>query len=311
MTVHSMTSYGYGECFSDNRGYTCEVRTLNSRYLEVSVRLPRSLIALEAEVTAKVKGALRRGKVEVNIDHAKVVGQSSQQPELSPETVRHYLRLSRELAVLAESEGLPAPAPLSVAELLRFDGVLGGEGNKRGPQAADEARGVVLTALQQALHKAVGVRAAEGEVLSRALRELLQELERERQAIQGLRTQILPNLRQVVLKRLANLKEVAAQTGERGDLGLSEERLATEVLLLSDKMDIDEELTRLGAHGEAFTKALLDPEGAGRKLDFLCQEMHREANTMSNKLVQIEVASHTLALKQIIERLRQQVQNIE
>ena len=147
--------------------------------------------------------------------------------------------------------------------------------------------------------------------MAKALAGLVADLERSRLIVSGMRDQVLATLHKNVVKRLENVVTLLAKAGLATGTGLSDERLAQEALMASDKADIDEELTRLATHLREFTRVMETDDAAGRKFDFLCQEMHREVNTMSNKLVQTDVAQHTLEMKQVIERVRQQVQNLE
>jgi uncharacterized protein (TIGR00255 family) len=146
------------------------------------------------------------------------------------------------------------------------------------------------------------------------MKELLADLERGRTAVAGKRDAILGNLQKAYLKRIETalgLLRTAVPSAPKELPSTLDERLLVEVALQSDKADVDEELTRLSTHIKEFARVAAEEDAPGRKLDFLCQEMHREVNTMSNKLVQTEVASHTVEMKQVVERLRQQVQNIE
>ena len=307
-----MTAYGYGE--RDDGGgltYTCEIRTLNSRYLEVNVRLPRHLLALEVDVINHVKAALRRGKADVFLDAVKGSG-ARDLPTMDADAVRHVLDLAKGLADRVREAGLGDMAPPSFGDVARVDGVMVTAGGpaRRGLDAAEAHKAGLFQALDAALAAVAQARRKEGAALAEALRQLLDDLEAQRQQVAAHRDQVLTQLRANVLRRVDATLAQLQKAGHAAATLLSEERLAMEVTLASDKADIDEELTRLATHVREFHR-LLGEEGEGRKLDFLCQEMHREVNTMSNKLVQTEVSQHTLEMKQIIERIRQQVQNLE
>lgn len=311
MALQSMTAYGYGESEASGLTYACEIRSLNSRYLEVSVRLPRHLIALEIDLTNHVKSRLRRGKVDVFVDVVKASGQKDM-PSLDVAAATHYLGLARDAAALWPKAGLgAAPAPFAVSDLLRMDGVLVSERSRdRGTDAAEVHREALFAALDRSLDAAVTSRGKEGAALEEALKTLLDDLEKGRSEVAQKRDIILPNLQKTYLKRLESALEMLQKAGKTATQ-IPEERLLSEVAVQSDKADIDEELTRLATHLKEFRRLMADDEAAGRKLDFMCQEMHREVNTMSNKLVQTEVSQYTIEMKQTIERIRQQVQNIE
>jgi uncharacterized protein (TIGR00255 family) len=136
-------------------------------------------------------------------------------------------------------------------------------------------------------------------------------MQNDREAIVAKREQIQKHLFDNYKKRLERLLGSLEETGQKISSMLPEERVLAEVALLVDRSDIEEELTRLSAHEVEFKRLLKGGEEVGRRMDFLCQEMHREVNTISNKLTQLEVAQHSLSLKQAVERLRQQVANIE
>jgi len=311
-----MTAYGYGEKAAvsqqgEGLTYACEIRTLNSRFLEVNVRLPRHLMALEVDIINHVKARLQRGKVDVFLDTTRT-GSTRELPALDAEAVRHYFGLHVQLVSLARASGVEPPQAPGLAELTRLDGALTeGPRQARGQEAAEAHRTGLFAALDKALDATVATRLKEGDALCKALRELALTLDQGRQEVAALRDTVLPHLHRNVLKRLENLQALLEKNGQTRSGLPSDERLASEVTLLSDKVDIDEEITRLGTHVQEFLRLMETEATAGRKLDFLCQEMHREVNTMSNKLVQTDVAQRTLEMKQIIERIRQQVQNIE
>lgn len=312
MTVQSMTSYGYGEFAFGDQTLTCEIKTLNSRYIEVNVRLPRQMFALEAEIINHIKSVLRRGKVDVFID---IVRQSGvrELPEVDDAALKHYLsQYEKVVSAMAAHNGRLSPGPFfnGFNELLRVEGITGAEKNRlRGEEAADLFRPALTESLNAALSNVTTARKNEGAALEAALRELLDEMENNRTIVAVKRDSIIGQLRANVQKRIETTIANLNKSGQT--VTAPEDRLLTEIAIISDKADIDEELTRLATHIQEFRRMLKDEDGAGRKLDFICQEMHREVNTMSNKLVQTEVSQYTIEMKQTIERIRQQVQNIE
>lgn len=315
MTVQSMTSYGYGEqAFGaqNDQTLTCEMKTLNSRYIEVNVRLPRQMFALEAEIINHVKTVLRRGKIDIFIDIVRQ-GAARDLPEVDENVLKHYLAQYEKVvaATAARGEGLTAgPFFNGFNEFMRLEGITGAERTRlRGEEAADVYRAAMMQALNTALNNVTAARKSEGASLETALRELLSEMESNRQIVASKRDRIIGQLRTNLQRRI----EAAIANLNKGGQTVTapEDRLLTEIAIISDKADIDEELTRLATHIQEFGRLLKEEDAAGRKLDFLCQEMHREVNTMSNKLVQTEVSQYTIEMKQTIERIRQQVQNIE
>ena len=288
MPLHSMTSYGFGEATDGAFTYTCEIRTLNSRYVEVSARMPRHLMPLEADLVNQVKAELKRGKVDLFIDCVRT-GAAKDLPMLDVEALKHYSGILTQAAkALADSGAKDLVRSPDLAQLLAMEGVLisGNDAKKAGPRGVDAAephRAPLFRAAQLALKAASQARVKEGASLGQALAELLDVLESGRRAVAAKHDEILAHLHK------------AAQAG----------------VPLKGDADIDEELTRLSTHIGEFRRLMATEEAAGRKLDFLCQEMHREVNTMSNKLVQTDVSQHTIEMKQTVERIRQQVQNIE
>ena len=312
MTIQSMTSYGYGECALEDQTLTCEIKTLNSRYIEVNVRLPRQMFALETEIINHVKSVLRRGKVDVFIDLNKQSGHRDL-PEIDSTALAHYLEQYEKVAAAVQSRNKNlsvGPFFSGFNELLKVEGISGAEKNRlRGEEAGDVFRAPLLESLNAALTNITNARKNEGTALEGALRELLDEIESHRNIVASKRDSIIGQLRLNVQKRIENTIANLNKSGQT--VTAPEDRLLTEIALISDKADIDEELTRLATHIQEFRRLLKEEDGAGRKLDFICQEMHREVNTMSNKLVQTEVSQYTIEMKQTIERIRQQVQNIE
>jgi uncharacterized protein (TIGR00255 family) len=310
MRLHSMTAYGFGESLRGDTTYSCEIRTLNSRFLEVSVRLPRHVMALEAAIVNQVKSSLKRGKVDVFID-VNSGGSKNELPQLDVAAAIHYSQVYEQLhATLGGKVALQAATP---ADFLQLEGVLvtNSKGRLRGPVSTQEHEEPVFATLDQALLTVKEARLKEGISLGVAMMELVHYLGEERNKVSAKRDVIMQHLQKNHLRRLESILTNLQKISGGNLLEVTPERLMTEVAILSDKIDIDEELTRLATHCDEFLRLLDREDGVGRKLDFLCQEMHREVNTMTNKLVQTDVAQHTMEMKQTIERLRQQVQNIE
>lgn len=314
MPLHSMTAYGFGEVTELGQTLSCEIRTLNARFLEVNVRLPRHLIALEVDIINHVKASLRRGKVDVFFDVQKV-GAGRELPRIDAEALQHYAQIASQAAQTLQREtgALQGSASIQLnpLALLELEGVLSADtrGRARGTEAVEAARKSLFSALDQALDATRKARQKEGESLAVALFELTKSVESERQAVLSKRSGVLAMMQKSLSKRLDAIVQ-NFQNSSGSTVAFSAERLALEVAALADKADIEEELTRLATHLSEFDR-LLSSEEVGRKLDFLCQEMHREVNTMSNKLLQTEIAQHTIEMKQLVERIRQQVQNIE
>lgn len=306
MAIKSMTAFGLGETTSNDFQYRCEVKTLNARFLDINVRMPRYLSALERDIIQVCKQQLKRGKVEIAFDLSASNG-SQGLAQLNEAAVLHYHAIGQRIATLVGDQ----PKALSVYEYLRLEGVLETLNKDSAEDLIKLHQQGLIKSLELALEQINQAREAEGQALAEALREIIASISKDRQEIARQGEEIQKQIYQQYRKRLENLIKNLAEVGQTVSKQLPEDRLLTEVAILTDKSDIDEELTRLATHEQEFLNTLATEGEVGRKLDFLCQEMHREVNTMSNKLTHTSVAKHTLAIKQSIERLRQQVQNIE
>ena len=287
--IRSMTGFARRERQGPWGTLVCELRTVNHRYLEISLRLPEELKALDNEVRQSIAAALRRGKVDANVYLKSAAGT---QRSLDIDTQL----LDQLVARVDQVRGqLKYPAPVSPIELLRWPGVV--------REAEVDAKPVLTAAL---------------ELLREALNELNETRLREGQRIREmLLTRCLAMRAQVEAVRL-RLPEVSKRMRDRiveriTQLGttIDPERLEQELVLYANKMDVDEELDRLGAHLEEVTSVLGSPEPAGRRLDFLMQELNREANTLSSKSQDSETTRAAVDMKVMIEQMREQVQNVE
>lgn len=304
MSLKSMTAFGSGELSTAKTVYRCEIRTLNSRFTDISIKLPRSLIALEGPITALVKAHIQRGKVDVFLDLTQL-DKTDNLPKLNEEAVKYYVSLSKAMA------GLGADKTLSQSDILRLEGSLESQGSLTGEAFLKEHETKIKDVVEIALGRVSLQRSSEGAVLQEALGKLVQAMRVDREAILSKRDGIQAALFENYKKRLERVLGLVKDSVPDLKAVIPDERFVAEVAILIDRSDIEEELTRLKAHEDEFLRIMNNEEEAGRKLDFLCQEMHREVNTISNKLTQLEVATHSLSLKQTIERLKQQVQNIE
>ena len=267
----------------------CELRTVNHRYLEASLRLPEELKALDNEARQAIAAALRRGKVDASL-YLKAASGSQRSLELDNSLLDELLaRVEQVRARLREA------APVSPLELLRWPGVV--------REAELDAKPVLVAAL---------------ELLREALAELTDTRHREGQRIRELLLARCTSMRAYVQVVKVRLPEVSQRMRERiveriSQLGVAPdvERLEQELVLYTHKMDVDEELDRLGGHLEEVIGVLDSSEPAGRRLDFLMQELNREANTLSSKSQDSETTRAAVDMKVAIEQMREQVQNVE
>ncbi len=285
--VSSMTGYASVAAEQGGQRVTVELRSVNSRYLEIHFRLADEVRSLEPQLRERLQRELVRGKVECRIA---VQTGATQAPSLALNEALLYA-----LAGIAGqvAQAIPAAAPLTVADVLRWPGML-----DAGSATALEACGLKL--LDEAMLALQLSRRREGAALAQHLRERVEDI-RARLAELGTHLpRVLVEYRNRLARRFA---EVVVSAGE--------ERIAQELVLFAQRTDVDEECSRLAAHLQA-VEALLDRGGpVGKPLDFLMQELNREANTLASKSVAAAVTNVALELKVLIEQMREQVQNLE
>jgi uncharacterized protein (TIGR00255 family) len=291
--IASMTGYGRAEARGSRLAVLVEARSLNHRFLEIAVKLPRGLTAHEPELRQLVQGRVARGRLDVAVVLRRIAG--------SPNTVRADLTLGAEYvrSARALADALGLPADLALADLLRLPGVVTLEETED-----DAGDGAVLLkeAAQQALDDLVRMRQAEGAALLADLAGHLSTLERWAAGLAATLPQVLQRIQERLRARVhALLAEAPVDPG----------RIVQEAATLAARSDVAEELARLGSHCAQF-RALLAAGGAvGRQIDFLLQEMHREVNTIASKADDGELTSRVLEARTLVERLREQAQNVE
>ena len=296
--VRSMTGFGRAELRGDTLVVTVEARSVNHRHLDVALRLPRALAALELDARRAVAARLERGRVDIAVQVATVAGQPTQRIVTDAALAREYVARARALA--AELGDLGASAGITLEWVLGRPGVVRVEDAELADAAVPWA--VLEQALGRALDELVDRRTAEGERLAQELRSLHAELG----AIVATMAARAPAS---VHRREERLRERLRAL--LGSPGVDEGRILTEAAVWADKADITEELTRLRAH-LAELALVLDKGGAvGRPLDFLLQELGREVNTVASKSDDLELSQAALAGKGVLEKMREQVQNVE
>jgi len=267
-----------------------EVRSVNHRYLEPGLRLPDALRALEPALRDSLRNALSRGKVECQLRF--------QANERSAEDISVNTALVEQLSntaqMIAELTNLSS-APLSVAEILKWPGVMQ-EANLDFDAIADQA----VTLFHQTLSDLNEARSREGTELAALISKRLQQVREIVDSVRSRMPEILKRQQEIIAARLQDFKAE-----------LDPARLEQELVLLAQKCDIDEELDRLSTHIDEVARVLRLPEPMGRRLDFLMQELNREANTLSSKSIVAETTLDAVELKVLIEQMREQVQNIE
>jgi uncharacterized protein (TIGR00255 family) len=289
--MRSMTGYGRGAVERGELRATADVRSVNHRFLDLKLRAGLLPAALEDAVAARVRGAIERGSVAVTIH---VAGGAPGGMRIDGDAA---VRAHRMLAELAARLAIPGP---DLALVLAQPGVV-----TAGDAIDDGGAAVAIAALDAALVQLDAMRAAEGAALAAELRIRLGELVALRARIAGL----AGGVPQQVARRLAD--RVARLAEDAGGAGLDQARLAQEIALLAERADVTEELVRLASHLDQ-AGALVDAPGAvGRRLEFLVQEIGRELNTIGAKATAIEITTSVVAAKATLEKIREQVQNVE
>lgn len=285
----SMTGFAAHSLNLEHASVSIDLRSVNQRYLELHFRLADEFRALEPRLREAIQQRLARGKVECRVSLT-ALASTSQDNGLNPAILERLAHWQTEVV-----QRLPGSAPLSVNEILRWPGAVPAAALSQ--EALDEA---TLAGVQATLDELVDSRRREGAKLRQHILDRLAAAEAQVAGLQPL----LPTLIAAQREKLAErLHEALGETGY--------ERLAQEVALAAQKADIDEELSRLTTHF-AEVRRVLDQSGAvGKRLDFLMQELHREANTLGSKSVAVETSRVSLELKVLIEQMREQVQNIE
>lgn len=293
--IKSMTAYGRGEVEALGQKWVVELRSLNHRFLELSLNLPKRLWALEDQVRKLIKNRINRGRVEMQLTWESL-GEKSLTLRLDQNLVREVRSLLTGLLAAGEVQ-----EPLRLDHFLRFaDLLVTKEGET---QELEESWEPVSQAISQALEILDGMRLTEGAALAADLATHLEVMRREAGRIAA-QAALIPELwREKVTARLA---EILPEAGP-----LDECRLAQEVALLAERRDVSEELARLESHVSQFQQALESQGAVGRKMEFLLQEMLREVNTIGSKAGDLLISQAVLEIKGTLERLREQVQNIE
>jgi len=287
-----MTGFGAGRGAVNGEEVDVEVRSVNHKYCEVKVRLPRELSALEHEVVRAVKDRLARGGVDVAV--RRNASGSLVAPRVDLGLAESYARAFADVQAR-----LGLPGSITLADVISAEGVVRLDERPIDLELVGEA---LRRAVSAALAQLLAMRSREGEALSRDLSDRLKELEVLVARVAALAPQAVEQYRTRLAERIAELA--------RG-LPVDPARLAQEVAVFADRTDVAEEITRLRSHLAQVRSLLGTSDPAGRKLDFLVQEMHREANTIGSKSQNADMAAVVVALKAEIERMREQVQNVE
>lgn len=292
--IVSMTGYGTAMVQSEALAAAATARSVNHRFLDVAVHLPRRWAGLEADVKRLVQSRLSRGRVEIGLE---VRGSADSGAQVLPsrELIAGLVSALREVKALHGLAG-----EVSLAEVARFPGAF--EVVEEAGGIEDGRRQELLGLTEQALSQLVEMRQAEGKKIEATLRQELSAMEAAAQRIEDISAGERAARRDLLLARLRDLRD---------EVGLEDARLYQEAVRGAEKMDVAEEVQRLRSHIAQAREALAGPAPCGKRLDFVAQELGREANTIGSKVQSAPLASEVVSLKSHIERLREQVQNVE
>ncbi len=294
MTTYSMTGFATASEEGGDATVTVDVKSVNAKGLDVKVRIPSEFDGLDLEIKKQVSGILKRGSVMVSV---RIEKEQAQGPSVDA------VALERLLVSIKENSSLSGLTPPTVDGLLAVRGIVTEAGAARFDTDIDELRACIKTALDVALDALLESRKTEGQAIAKVLLRQLDELEDFRlKALDavGPRESAIQSRYQSSLTKIQSLKTP-----------VSEDRLAQELALLAVKLDVTEEIDRLEAHIAEARNLLGKSEAVGRRLDFLCQELNREANTLCSKASDVSVTRIGLDMKALIDQFREQIQNIE
>lgn len=289
-----MTGFGRGQAAANGIAITAEAKSVNSRYLDISFRLPQELQQKELALKELIQDKIERGSINIRI---RVDQANTGQPEIAinQKLARGYKELLNDLKEAAGIE-----AEITMQDLLRFDEIFVSR------QQDDEALATMWklskNAVEKALTQLVEMRANEGQQLENDLLKRVEHVDNQMQTVRELTQGRAEKSRKELTERIQKLVDNEA---------LDEERLEMEVAILVDKMDITEEIVRVQSHIKYFKEALSGDETVGRRLKFLSQEMNREINTIGSKANNSEISQHVVQAKESLEQIREQVQNVE
>ncbi len=287
--IYSMTGFSAADAELANGSLSVELRAVNHRYLDIQIRIPDELRSLEPALRERIAAQIKRGKVECRVSYNTHVTAGAS-ARLNQPLLHQLAQWNREIR-----EAMPAARELSVADILRWNGIL-----ESSAPAPGELHDGVVGLLQKAMDELNAVRAREGA----QLRDFV--LQRAKQ-INTLRVEISPRIPAAIRTYESKLRtRLLEALGNHDD-----ERIRQEISLFAARIDVDEELSRLHTHLNEVERVLEKGGSAGKRLDFLMQELHREANTLGSKSADAEVSRASMEIKILIEQMREQIQNLE
>ncbi len=291
--MKSMTGYGLYQKSNENYNVKIEIKSVNNRYAEINIRLPKNLFAIEDKIRKFIKETVKRGKVDVFIN-IEYLSQNNEDIKLNIPLAKAYMKNLLDL-----KKELELNDPISLRDIYTFQGVVT---SSISDEEDHELNNLIFQTLEGAVKKFDEFRKIEGENLEANLKEKIKNIKALNDEIK----ELAPiSLEENVKKLKENIES------QLKDQSLDKARLSTEVALMCDKLAIDEEITRIYSHIDQFNDIIKDTNPIGRKLDFLLQELNRESNTIGSKSTNTKIINTIVVLKSEIEKIREQIQNIE
>ena len=290
--VKSMTGYGKSSLSIDTREYQVEIKSVNHKYIDTNIKMPRIISYLEEDIRKIITSKLKRGKIDIFISFENY-SKDGNDIQINSNLAKMYIQ---NLKKLAEEESISAN--IEVTEITKLPDVLTIKSNIDENQIKSE----LLQTVEEAINNLINMRQGEGERISRDILSKISQIEDKKQEIFMLSTGLID---EYVVKLEARIKEIL-KTEE-----VDKSRLMQEVVIYADKCSVEEEITRLTSHIEQLRNLLNSNEPNGKKMDFIIQEMNRETNTIGSKANNLEITNRVVDIKTILEDIREQIQNIE
>lgn len=293
--MKSMTGYGRGECTLYNRKFVVEIKAVNHRYNDITIKMPRTMLAYEDAIKKAITSKVFRGKIDVYINFESF-SEDDVNITVNDNLAKGYVKA---LEGLKNKFGIEDNITLDL--VAKFPDIVTVDKGISSDEAGKEIYECLMNAANEAVDNFVAMRTVEGETLKNNIFEKLETILEAVNKINKRAPEVAKDYRKRLEEKLNELKEVQAD----------ESRILTEVLIFSDKACIDEEITRLYSHIEQMKSIIKEEVPVGRKLDFLIQEMNREVNTIGSKSNDLEITNIIVDTKSEIEKIREQIQNIE
>ena len=292
--IRSMTGFGHGEVSNDkNQKVTVEMKSVNHRYCDISLKLPKKLAMFEANIRNIMKEYASRGKIDIYVSYEDL-SETAVSLQYNQALAEEYMQVFKKM-----QEDFNIETKITAEALAKYPEVVTIEEVQQDEEVWWE---LLEAALRQAAEKFVETRTIEGANLKRDLLGKLDQMAADVTFIEERSPQIIAEYRSKLEEKVKEFLE---------DSTIEENRIAAEVTLYADKIAVDEEIVRLQSHISSMTDVLESDESIGRKLDFMAQEMNREANTILSKSSDVDLADHAIELKTNVEKVREQIQNIE